>query len=60
MWERVAEVWNDTPAEVCQNLIESMPRRIDAVIKAKGAIQSTRFTITAFLIHTYKIDKMSL
>jgi len=36
MWERVSKVWDDTPAEVCQNLIESMPRRIEAVIKAKG------------------------
>ena len=36
IWERVAEVWNEIPPEVCQNLIESMPRRLEAVIKAKG------------------------
>lgn len=36
IWERVAEVWNDIPVEVVRNLIESMPRRIAAVIKAKG------------------------
>jgi hypothetical protein len=36
VWDRVAEVWTDIPAEVCQKLIESMPRRIEAVIKAKG------------------------
>jgi len=36
IWERVAEVWNNISPEVCQNLIESMPRRIQAVIKAKG------------------------
>ncbi len=36
IWERVAEVWNKIPPEVCQNLIQSMPRRIQAVIKAKG------------------------
>ena len=36
IWERVAEVWNNIPPEVCQNLIESMPRRVAAVIKAKG------------------------
>ena len=36
LWERVAEVWNEIPPEVCQNLIESMPRRLKAVIKAKG------------------------
>ena len=36
IWDRVAEVWNNIDPEVCQNLIESMPRRIQAVIKAKG------------------------
>lgn len=36
IWERVAEVWNDIEPEVCQKLIESMPRRVEAVIKAKG------------------------
>ena len=36
IWERVAEVWNEIPPEVCQNFIESMPRRLEAVIKAKG------------------------
>ena len=36
IWERVAEVWNEIPPEVCQNLIESMPIRLEAVIKAKG------------------------
>jgi DDE superfamily endonuclease len=35
-WERVAEEWNKTTPETCQNLIESMPRRVQAVIKAKG------------------------
>jgi hypothetical protein len=36
IWERVAEEWSKIPPEVCQNLIESMPRRLEAVIKAKG------------------------
>jgi len=36
IWERVVEVWNGIKPEVCQNLIESMPRRLEAVIKAKG------------------------
>ncbi len=36
IWERVAEVWDKIRPEVCQNLIESMPRRVQAVIKAKG------------------------
>ena len=36
LWERVVKEWNEIPPEVCQNLIESMPRRIKAVIRAKG------------------------
>ena len=36
LWERVEKEWAAIPAEVGQNLIESMPRRIEAVIKAKG------------------------
>jgi len=36
LWERVAEEWNKINPETCQKLIESMPRRIQAVIKAKG------------------------
>ena len=34
--------WDKIGLEVCQNLIESMPRRISAVVKARGVIQSTR------------------
>ena len=36
LWDRVSEEWNAISPETCQNLIESMPRRIQAVIKAKG------------------------
>jgi len=36
IWERAVEVWDNIPPEVCQNLIESMPRRLAAVIKVKG------------------------
>jgi transposase len=36
LWERTQKVWNEIPASVCQNLIESMPRRVAAVAKAKG------------------------
>src|SRR3978361_1617006 len=42
LWERVVEEWEAIEPEVCQRLIESMPRRIQAVIKAKEAIQSTK------------------
>ena len=36
LWECVEEEWNKIEAAVCQNLIESMPRRVEAVLKAKG------------------------
>lgn len=36
LWKRIQEVWNAIPASLCQSLIESMPRRIQAVKKAKG------------------------
>jgi hypothetical protein len=36
LWERVEKEWEAIPVEECRKLIESMPRRIAAVIKAKG------------------------
>ena len=33
---RVQVDWEGIPVEECQKLIESMPRRIEAVFKAKG------------------------
>jgi transposase len=36
LWERVEKEWNRIDTMVCQNLIESMPRRVAAVMKAKG------------------------
>jgi len=36
LWGRVQEEWDKIGAEVCQKLIFSMPRRIEAVLKAKG------------------------
>jgi DDE superfamily endonuclease len=36
LWERVQKEWNEIEPEVCQNLIESMPRRVEALYKAKG------------------------
>ena len=36
LWERVKKEWNGITAETCQKLIKSIPKRIRAVIKAKG------------------------
>ena len=35
LWECCEVEWEKIPKEVCQNLIESMPRRVAAVLKAK-------------------------
>lgn len=36
LWERVQVEWDRIDEQTCRRLIESMPRRIEAVIKAKG------------------------
>ena len=38
LWRRIEEEWNKIPAEVCQGLIESMPRRIEAVLDRKSVV----------------------
>lgn len=39
--ENVIEIWNAVPKEFCQKLINSMPRRVEALVRAKGG--PTRF-----------------
>ena len=36
LWGHVQKEWDAIKPEVCQNLIESMPRRIKALVKARG------------------------
>jgi len=36
LWGRISHEWYAIPAEFCQTLIESMPRRLAAVYRAKG------------------------
>ena len=36
LWERVQREWEAIDESVCQDLISSMPRRVQAVLKAKG------------------------
>jgi transposase len=38
LWDRVQEKWEQIEPQVCQDLIESMPRRMAAVIKAKRGV----------------------
>ena len=36
LWQRVVTDWYKIPLETCTDLIESMPRRVAAVLKARG------------------------
>jgi transposase len=36
LWDRVQEEWERIPVKECQKLIESMPRRVQVVLRAKG------------------------
>jgi hypothetical protein len=36
LWDRIEVEWNEIIVETYQNLIESMPRRVQAVIEANG------------------------
>lgn len=36
LWERSQAEWATITVDTCRALIESMPRRVEAVIKAKG------------------------
>src|SRR6266567_8496475 len=36
LWERIQVEWEKIAVEECQKLVESMPRRIQTVLKAKG------------------------
>ena len=36
LWESMKKEWDRISEKACQKLIESLPRRIRAVIKAKG------------------------
>jgi hypothetical protein len=36
LWDRVAAEWDKIRVEECRRLIDSMPRRIQAILKAKG------------------------
>ena len=41
LWERAEKEWEAIPQSACRDLVETMPRRIAAVIKAKGG--STKY-----------------
>ena len=36
LWLAIEEEWNNIPPDFCNKLIDTMPQRINAVLKAKG------------------------
>lgn len=38
LWEKIYEMWGEIDVKYCENLVESMPRRIKQVIRKKGDI----------------------
>jgi len=36
LWERLAKEYENNPVKTYQRLTKSMPRRIEAILKAKG------------------------
>ena len=46
LWKRVQAEWKKIEVGQCQELIESMPRRVQEVIKAKGGYTSYWFCIS--------------
>jgi transposase len=36
LWDRVVAAWNNITQEQCRALIDSLPRRLEAVVKARG------------------------
>lgn len=35
---RLTQIWNSVTPEECKNLVDTMPKRIQAVIKQKGDV----------------------
>jgi hypothetical protein len=54
-WERVQELWDKVTEEECQRLIESMPRRMQAGIKAKGG--PTKYCFECCFLDLYPIGQ---
>ena len=42
LWDTINDLWENTPMEIIQNLVSSMPQRIKAVLKQSVGTQSTR------------------
>ena len=36
LWENLQHIWSSIPSDTIQNLVQSMPKRVEAVIEAHG------------------------
>ena len=52
LWLVLQDVWNNLPAEFLQKLCASVPRRIDAVLKAKGGHTKYWFDLDLSSVHS--------
>lgn len=52
LWLVLQDVWNNLPAEFLQKLCASVPRRIDAVLKAKGGHTKYWFDLDFSSVHS--------
>ena len=52
LWLVLQDVWNNLPAEFLQKLCASVPRRIDAVLKAKGGHTKYWFDLDVSSVHS--------
>ncbi len=55
----IRATWALITPEQCHRLIDSMPRRIDAVIQAKGAWVLSAVHAHTFHVHTFQLAKIS-
>jgi len=52
LWLVLQDVWNNLSAEFLQELCASVPRRIDAILKAKGGHTKYWFDLDFSFIHS--------
>ena len=36
LWKQIQNIWYNITSEICRNLVDSMPRKLAAILKMKG------------------------
>ncbi|GFT95009.1 transposable element Tcb1 transposase [Trichonephila clavipes] len=60
LWQRVEAAWSAVPQEHIQSLLESMPRRVAAVIANNGGYSGYRFWLVPHFTEVYKFNHLIL